>query len=243
MQVITDDGARIHYRRTGNGPAVLLLHGFATDGRLTWDQTGWTDVLVDSGHTALVVDLRGHGASTSPCEAGHCTTSRVLADLIDVLDDAQLQQVDVLGYSLGAVFALELARAFPNRVRKLVLGGLAEGEVFSPRFRDAARAFFMNGQHPSDPIDHALLTMATSVPGHDPAALLACVEGLTGTRPPLVEHAPVLVAAGERDTIAAGARRYAARANARYVPVPGRDHVNTLSARAFKRAALQALAE
>lgn len=93
----TRDGCRIEYREAGSGERVLvLLHG--------WSQTQATfDHAVEAlGRTTRVVtyDQRGHGRSGRP--DGGARIATLAADLHDLLDHLGLEEVDLLGHSMGA---------------------------------------------------------------------------------------------------------------------------------------------
>jgi len=60
------DGTPIAYLDAGDGPTVILSHGFAADHRLNWVLPGVVDALVASGRRVLAPDARGHGSSGSP---------------------------------------------------------------------------------------------------------------------------------------------------------------------------------
>ena len=65
MPVITaSDGVRVYYEVEGDGPPLLLIHGFGQGGE-RWRGAGYVEALRD-GHRVIVVDLRGHGRSDKP---------------------------------------------------------------------------------------------------------------------------------------------------------------------------------
>ena len=106
-------GARIRAFVGGEGPPLLLVHGY---GGAAWNFTELQPHL--QGRRLIVPDLPGHGGS-SPLPA---TTLRGFADaLVPLLDGP----VDVLGHSLGGVVALRLAERHPELVRRLVLAAAA----------------------------------------------------------------------------------------------------------------------
>jgi 2-succinyl-6-hydroxy-2,4-cyclohexadiene-1-carboxylate synthase len=110
----------IHSEITGSGPRLVLFHGFTQTCRL-WGPFG--DELARA-HTLVHVDLPGHGGSAG-VRAGFEEGTALLADTI-------AEPSDVLGYSLGARWALHLALARPDLVTRLVtIGG-------TPGIRDGA---------------------------------------------------------------------------------------------------------
>lgn len=241
MPVTSPDGVEISWERTGDGPPVLLVHGFGSSAAGNWAQTGWVRALTEAGRTAIAVDLRGHGASGKPRTPAEYRLELLVADLVSVLDAAEVEAADVLAYSMGGLVGLELARRHPSRVRRIVVGGTGAHEAFAQVGPGEARAFAERGVEPADPVAREVLAM-TAAPGNEPAVLAACVEGLAGARPDAEVPAAALVVAGSRDSIADSAAALAAALGAQWVTVPDRDHRTAVSARSFKRAALDFLA-
>jgi pimeloyl-ACP methyl ester carboxylesterase len=106
-------GALIRTFEGGEGPPLLLIHGF---GGAAWNFTELAPLL--PGRRLIIPDLPGHGAS-SPLPAP------TLAGFADVLAGLLEGPVDVLGHSLGGVVALRLAERHPSLVRRLVLAAAA----------------------------------------------------------------------------------------------------------------------
>jgi 3-oxoadipate enol-lactonase len=110
-------GARIRFFTAGDGPPLLLVHGFAG---AAWNFDEFVRLL--PGRRLLIPDLPGHGGSTplpAPSLAG-------FADVLgDLLDAEGIEQADVFGHSLGGVVALRLAERRPDQVRRLILAAAA----------------------------------------------------------------------------------------------------------------------
>src|SRR5712675_1696281 len=123
MPSVDRDGARICYERRGSGsPAVIFAHNILCDRRVF---DGVIERLEGRLRT-LNVDLRGHGESPVP---GRAYDARELAaDLAAVLDAEGISQAAVVGLSMGATVALELALRSPERVSSLVLLGATARE-------------------------------------------------------------------------------------------------------------------
>lgn len=117
--------------RSGEGPALALLHGVGTN-RAIWHRAA---PLLAASHTVLAPDLPGFGDS-SPTGPGFELTA-----VADVLAEALAEQAggpfDLVGHSLGGAIALVLADRHPRRVRRLVLSAPAG---FTPRSRPVAEA-------------------------------------------------------------------------------------------------------
>jgi pimeloyl-ACP methyl ester carboxylesterase len=236
----------LHVERHPGPDPVLLVHGFATTGALTWEATGWVAALAEAGRGAVVPDLRGHGASASPHEPALYSPDQLAADLIAVLDEQGLQRVDVIGYSMGSWVALALAGSAPERVRRLVVGGIGTVEQFGHWGVEAVQRAILDGADalPADNPLARLLSSLREAPGVDREALAACAAGMARHPLPLPSlerpgaPTPVLVVVGEVDPVAQGADEAARLLGAELVVLPRRNHITTLSARGFKQAAL-----
>ncbi|GER21855.1 hydrolase [Zafaria cholistanensis] len=237
---------------------VLLLHGFASSTALNWENTGWIRALTDAGRRVIAVDLPGHGASPAPEELDAYTPSRIRADLLQTLQDCHVRPlrdgdptsgVDVVGYSLGARLGWEFGGTQPQLVHRMVLGGPASSDPLADFDLAAAQRFLADGTPIMDASTADLLRMAQLAPDNDLFALLSMVEAIKAepfdpahTAPSM----PVLLIAGERDTLAetmpqlslllAGRGTKAAERR-----IAGRDHASTLTSRDFKQAAIDFL--
>ncbi|MEO7015928.1 MAG: alpha/beta fold hydrolase [Leifsonia sp.] len=241
----TADGQRIAYDRYPGDDPVLLVHGFATTGALTWEATGWVRALAEAGRGAIVVDLRGHGASSAPHDPAAYSPELLAGDLLAVLDSERLAQVDVMGYSMGSWVALALVALAPARIRRVVVGGVGTIEQFGHWGVDAVRASLLDGAHPETLADSPLAPLLGSIrqaPGVDLTALAACVSGMAAHPLPLASSVPTMLVVGDADPVTAGSEDAAAALQAQLVVLPKRNHVTTLSARGFKQAALPFLA-
>ncbi|WP_431246776.1 alpha/beta fold hydrolase [Leifsonia xyli] len=230
----------IHVDRHPGPDPVLLVHGFASTGTLTWQATGWVDALAGVGRGAIVPDLRGHGASDAPHEASAYSPDLLASDLIVALDEQGVDRVDVVGYSMGSWVSLALAGLAPQRVRRLVVGGVGTVEQFGrwgvsavqAALRDDASA--LDAASPLAP----LLASLRQAPGVDREALAACAAGMAAHPLPLASAVPTMLVVGDADPVADGADEAARLLGAELVVLPKRNHVTTLSARGFKQAAL-----
>jgi pimeloyl-ACP methyl ester carboxylesterase len=116
-------GALIRTFEGGDGPPLLLIHGF---GGAAWNFSELAPLL--QGRRLVIPDLPGHGAS-SPLPVPTLTGfADVMAEILD-------EPMDVLGHSMGGVVALRLAERHPSLVRSLVLAAAA-GISSSTRFAE-----------------------------------------------------------------------------------------------------------
>jgi len=111
---VDQERARLRWRLEGNGPALVLLHGWALDLQ-SWDAV--VPHLV-SGFTVLRFDRRGFGLSE-----GQPDIHRNVEDLRALLDAAGIASAAVLGMSQGARFAIHFALRCPGMTSALVLDG------------------------------------------------------------------------------------------------------------------------
>jgi pimeloyl-ACP methyl ester carboxylesterase len=126
------DHLPLHVERTGDGPAVILSHGFGDTAEVWRHQRS---ALAAAGFTAVTWDLRGHGRSPRPDDPAAYSRERAVGDLallVDAHSPAGLPRPVLGGHSLGGYLSLAHAIARPGRARALVL--VAAG----PGFRDPA---------------------------------------------------------------------------------------------------------
>jgi pimeloyl-ACP methyl ester carboxylesterase len=123
------DGIKIVFREWAGdmqSPPIVLHHGFAAHGEANWVRTGVLGALVAAGHRVIAPDARGHGGSEKPHDPDRYGEDRMARDLAVLLDVLGASQVDLVGYSMGAVVCLLLASE-DARVRRLVVGGVGSG--------------------------------------------------------------------------------------------------------------------
>jgi pimeloyl-ACP methyl ester carboxylesterase len=241
------DGVRLHYELHGPevGSPVLLVHGFASDYQLNWVGTRWQETLVGANYRIIGLDCRGHGQSDKPHDPAAYGIDVLAADVRRLLDELGIASIRYLGYSMGARIGLQSVLDVPDRLIRVVLGGLG---AFG-RVEDAdAIARALRGGKPETAAALSFQRFAAARPANDLEALAACMEALGRTarvdRKQLEAiWTPILLVAGDRDDIAPDAPKLAAQIpTARLVMIPGRDHLSTVPARPFKDAAVEFLA-
>lgn len=114
-QDIPVDGATIHVRVGGKGPAVVLLHGFGDTGDM------WAPLAADlaKDHTVVVPDLRGMGLSSIP-ESGYDKRTQA-GDIRGVLAALGIERSVVIGHDIGTMVAYAYAARYPTRTDRLVV--------------------------------------------------------------------------------------------------------------------------
>ena len=247
QSVMAADGVPIATYDLGDpdGPVVLAVHGFASSAYANFVATGWVRELHRAGFRVIAVDQRGHGASGKPHDPAAYSMPRLVADVRAVLDAHLIDEAAWVGYSLGARVGWHAAVEDPVAITRAVLGGIPDGDPLI-RFRvDQATALIQDGAPVTDRLTQAYLTMAGRTPGNDLAALVALVEGMRGGPQPDPADPPqqaVLFAAGTEDPILEASERLAAATpRGEFLRIPGRDHFNAPTARAFRSGALEFL--
>jgi len=112
---ILTNGVQIYVRVGGEGPAVVLLHGYGETGDM------WSPLAIRlvRNHTVIVPDLRGLGLSSRP--AGGYDKKTQAADLAGVLDALKIEKVDLAAHDIGNMVGYAFAAQYPGRVGKFVL--------------------------------------------------------------------------------------------------------------------------
>lgn len=109
-------GVRLAARSLGEGPPVLLIHGWSLAGEV-WDRQ--MRVLADAGRQAIALDLRGHGTSDAPRDG--YDVAQLATDAAAVLRAYGAESATVVGWSLGGLTALKMAHAHADLVARVVL--------------------------------------------------------------------------------------------------------------------------
>lgn len=111
-------GVEMAYFDAGEGPVVLLLHGFPFDKSMWAEQA---DALTAAGFRIIAPDLRGLGETKPTDEIS--TMDDMARDAAGLLEQLQIDQVVVCGLSMGGYVAFEFAHLYPARARALILAG------------------------------------------------------------------------------------------------------------------------
>ncbi len=130
MASADNDGVEIHYEVIGDGPPVILLHGFPDSGRLWRHQV---PALAEAGFRVIVPDMRGYGESAKPADVDAYNILYLVADVGAVLADAGATSAHVVGHDWGAAVAWALASLAPNLVDRLAALSVGHPSTFRGR--------------------------------------------------------------------------------------------------------------
>jgi pimeloyl-ACP methyl ester carboxylesterase len=172
-----NQGMRIHYQVEGEGPPLVLQHGF-THSVQDWYRAGYVDALKHA-YQLILIDARGHGGSEKLYDRAAYTWPIPVYDVLAVLDHLHLSCVHYWGYSLGGEMGYGLAKYAPERVDALLIGG-------------------------SHPYVSTWGTAFRDVDGTDPAAFLATFEKRLGAS--LTPEAKARILDNDLQAVAAAAQ-------------------------------------
>ena len=111
------NGIRMHATTTGQGPTVLLLHGFP-DTHIVWRKQ--VPVLAAAGFRVLAPDLRGYGRSDAPGGIYDYTLEKLRGDVLSLLDVLKIDKVSLVGHDWGGLIGWQLAALATQRIERLV---------------------------------------------------------------------------------------------------------------------------
>ncbi len=185
---------RLSYTQQGDGPPLLLIHGFSAS--RTWWQRNLP--VLAQHHTVYAVDLVGFGQSRRQIPLSLHDTATLLAQFIERLG---VQHTDVIAHSMGGLIALLLAAHYPQRVGRMVLAAAAGGAAMGAGL----------GEMSLRALSASLFCTPTFIPTiawdglrAGPVALLQAAAYLLHTDPmPHTQQvrAPILLVWGAQDTL------------------------------------------
>ncbi|MEM1432490.1 MAG: alpha/beta fold hydrolase [Pseudomonadota bacterium] len=130
MPTFDSGGTNIYYEVHGEGPPVLLTHGYSATAQM------WRPQLEALGrsHQLIVWDIRGHGHSAVPADPSELTEAHAVADMTRLLDHLGIERAVIGGLSLGGYLSLAFQLRHPDRTQALLI--IDTGPGFK---KDAAR--------------------------------------------------------------------------------------------------------
>jgi len=250
MPSFNSSGVEINYVVEGQGPPVVLVHGFTSDIAGNWRATGILGVLIAAGRRVVALDCRGHGLSGKPYDPAAYEGTAMADDVIALMDHIGLHQADLMGYSMGGFISMSLLGRHQGRFSNVILGGV--GDLTASRARRDPRAMAEAMEAPdsasiTDPTARTFRLFAEAQ-GADLKAL-AAMQRATHRRDWFNSsllgdvNIPVMIVVGESDHIIGPPEPLvAAIPGATLVRTPG-DHVTALMKPQFRQAILDFLAQ
>ena len=123
-RMIETNGIRLHVAEQGEGPLVILCHGFP-ECWYSWRHQ--LPALAKAGFRAVAADLRGYGRSDRPEEVEKYTILHDIGDIVGLVDALGARQAVIAGHDIGAAIAWQSALLRPDRFRAVI--------ALSPPFR------------------------------------------------------------------------------------------------------------
>ncbi len=215
MPFFDSNGVKIHYLDEGRGAPLLMIHGFGSSAEEHWVKTGMVERLARRGRV-IAYDVRGHGHSEKPHDAARYGLANMRADALRLLDHLRIARARMIGYSMGSRITLEVLMFDPARLSAAILGGFGQGgQITTPgqRHRIAAALLAEDPAIIEDVLARRFRRGAERN-GKDLRALAACISAEETTDvASTIDYAalgrvaaPVLIATGDKDTIAGDPR-------------------------------------
>ncbi|OGA24172.1 MAG: hypothetical protein A3I01_13075 [Betaproteobacteria bacterium RIFCSPLOWO2_02_FULL_65_24] len=120
---VTSDGVRLYHETTGSGTPVVFIHEFAGSSRSFDAQVRE----LRRNHRCIAFNARGYPPSDVPEPVDAYSQDRAVQDVIELLDALQVERAHLVGVSMGAAAALQVALKFPQRVLSAVLVSIGTG--------------------------------------------------------------------------------------------------------------------
>ncbi len=115
---IDTNGIRMAVYEQGDGPAVVLLHGFP---ELAYSWRHQLPALAEAGFRAIAPDQRGYGKTTAPPGVSDYRVEALIGDVHGLLDALELESATFVGHDWGAILLWYMAILAPGRIEKLII--------------------------------------------------------------------------------------------------------------------------
>jgi pimeloyl-ACP methyl ester carboxylesterase len=243
------DDVKIAYQVEGEGPPIVLVHGFAASVGMNWKVTGWVKTLTRDGRRVVALDCRGHGRSGKPRDPDAYAGEQMPADVIRLMDHLGVERADLMGYSMGGLISSYLLVHHSERFSSVVLAGIGSGAIRRQTFDPAKVADALSTPESGsieNEVGRAFRTFAEQA-GNDLLALAAIMRSRRALVTPeelARVQKPVLIVVGEKDDLVGDPRPLAdAIPGSRLVLIPDRDHLTAVPDRRYKQVVLDFLSE
>ena len=225
------DGLELAYRELGVGRPLVLIHGYFSTATVNWLRYGHAEKIAARGYRVIMPDLRGHGDSARPHDAAFYPPDILAADGFALIEELELTDYDLGGYSLGARTTVRMLARGATPARAIIAGMGLEGITNT----GGRGSFFRN----------ILTNLGTFKPGSaqwmaeaflktvggDPVALLHILNTFVDTPPEVLGRirTPALVLVGaEDDDNGSGQALATALPQARLVEIAG-NHMSAVT--------------
>ena len=245
------NGLQIYYETFGQGKPIILVHGWGSDLKQSWVESGWVKSL-QSIRMVIAMDCRGHGQSDKPLDQKVYSYNIMAQDVLHLMDHLNLEKADLFGYSLGAFMAVYLLGHNKERFTSMILGGIGDETEESKDARFIADA--LREKDPSqitNRLGRVYRDYVDSNPNNDReslalSALQMWPEGypvqLGGVGLANVDI-PVIIINGEDDDpyVKSDQKLADAIPGAQLVRIPNKNHVDVVVDQRFKKEVLEFL--
>jgi pimeloyl-ACP methyl ester carboxylesterase len=225
------DGVTLAWHETGEGKAVVLLHGLFSDADTNWLRFGHAAEIAGRGFRVIMPDLRGHGTSARPHDAAAYPPDVLATDGLALIAHLGLEDYDLGGYSLGARTAVRMMvrGAAPKRLILSGMGlqGLHDTGTRAGHFKAILDGLGSHKRGTPEWLAEAFLKTT----GGDPKALRLLLDSFVDTSEAELRAIalPTLVLAGVDDHDNGSAEALAELLpDGRYVAVPG-NHMSAVT--------------
>ena len=137
--IVRRDGCDLFYRRRGQGPPVLLLHGFPQTHAM------WANIAAKlmQDYTVICADLRGYGASGKPNGVAQYSFREMGADQLYLMATMGFEHFDLVGHDRGGRTAHRMALDAPERIRSLTVMDIVPTHLLLDDLnKEVARAYY-----------------------------------------------------------------------------------------------------
>jgi pimeloyl-ACP methyl ester carboxylesterase len=213
-QSFDSNGVKINFAIKGNGPPVILIHGWLSSGWINWDLPGTARLLAQE-YQVIWLDMPGHGRSDRPAR-DEAYGPELVEHVIRLMDHLKIKKAHIVGYSMGGIIAAKLLARYPDRALSGTLGGmgwLREGSI--------EQKFFASGGKDGQPVGVCFRNLAK---------LALTEEEIKSVR------APVLVLFGDRDFLKRGYTEalQGVRRDWPVIDIGNADHLSCVFSQQFK---------
>lgn len=180
MPYVLNDGVRIHYEVEGQGPPLIMVHGWSWS-MADFYEYGWVKELQES-YTLILIDTRGHGYSDKPHEVADYAPKLMAQDIVAVMDTLGISKACYLGVSMGGFIGFALLRYAPERIRAFLVGASqpypwnpGEDNILYTKLRGGMKAY-LEWDIPESPGLTVTNWFMCRRLANDPEALSACFK-------------------------------------------------------------------